>query len=79
MEKFKKITPPDKLVKEVCIDTVKKIVGIDIEKDNIDVRNGIIFISADSIIKSEIFLKKNEIIKNLTQKLSSKKIIKDIR
>lgn len=80
LEKFKNITPPDKFVKEVLIDVVKDIVDIEIEKDNIDVRNGTIFISVDPIIKNEIFLKKSEVMENLKEKLKIyKKTIKEIR
>lgn len=80
LEKFRNITPPDKFVKDVLIDVVKETANIDIEKENLDVRNGVIFISIDSIIKNEIFLKKAEIMKNLTEKLKKyKKTIRDIR
>lgn len=80
LEKFKNITPPDKFVKDVLIGVVKDTVNIDIEKDNIDVRNGTIFITVDPIIKSEIFFKKSEIIKSLTEKLKKyKKTIREIR
>lgn len=80
LERFKNITPPDKFVKDVFIYVVKDAVNIEIEKDDLDVRNGTIFISIDPIIKSEIFLKKNEIMKNLTKKLKEyKKTIRDIR
>lgn len=80
LEKFRNITPPDKFVKDVLIDVVKETANIDIEKENLDVRNGVIFISIDSIIKNEIFLKKAEIMKNLTEKLKEyKKTIRDIR
>lgn len=79
LEKFKNITPPDKFVKEELISAVKDVVGIAIEKDNIDVRNGTIFISVDPIIKNEIFLKKSEVMENLKEKLKIyKKTIRDI-
>ncbi|MFQ5661677.1 MAG: hypothetical protein ACE5F2_00280 [Candidatus Paceibacteria bacterium] len=80
LEKFKNITPPDKFVKDVLIGVVKDVVNIEIEKENIDVRNGTIFISADPIIKNEIFLKKSEIMQNLTGRLKQyKKTIREIR
>lgn len=80
LEKFKNITPPDKFVKDVLISVVKEVANIDIEKDNIDVRNGTIFISVDPIIKNEIFLRKSEIMQNLTEKLKEyKKVIREIR
>lgn len=80
LEKFKSITPPDKFVKDGLVSVVKETTNIEIEKENIDVRNGTIFITADPIIKNEIFLKKGEIMQSLTEKLKEyKKTIKDIR
>lgn len=69
LEKFKNITPPDKFVKDELVDVVKDVVGIDIEKENIGVRNGTIFISVDPIVKNEIFLKKREVLESLKEKL----------
>lgn len=80
LEKFKNIAAPDKFVKGVLIAVINDAAGVGIEKDDIDVRNGTIFLSIDPIIKNEIFLKKNEIMENLTKKLSAyKKTIRDIR
>ena len=54
--------------------------NIDIEKENLDVRNETIFITIDPIIKNEIFLRKSDIMQNLTEKLKKyKKTIKEIR
>ena len=59
---------------------VKDVVGVDIEKGDIDVRNGTVFISTDPIIKNEIFLKKSEVLENLREKLKSyKKTVRDLR
>lgn len=79
LEKFKNIAAPDKFVKDVLIIVIKDAVGVEVEKDDISVRNGTIFLSIDPVIKNEIILKKNEIMKNLTKKLSTyKKTIRDI-
>jgi hypothetical protein len=79
LSKFKNITPPDKFVKDELVSVVKDVVGVDIEKGDIDVRNGTVFISTDPIIKNEIFLRKKQVMENLKEKLKTyKKTIRDI-
>lgn len=80
LSKFKNITPPDKFVKDELVSVVKDVAGIDIEKENIDVRNGTVFISTDPLIKNEIFLRKKEVLESLREKLKVyKKTVRDIR
>jgi hypothetical protein len=80
LSKFKNITPPDKFVKDELVLVVKEIVGVEIEKGDIDVRNGTIFLSVDPIVKNEIFLRKAEVMENLKEKLKIyKKTIRDLR
>jgi len=79
LEKFKKITPPNKFIKDVFIGVVKNTTNIILKKDDIDIRNGIIFISTDQIIKNEIFLQKNKIMKYFTKNINNyKKTIRNI-
>jgi hypothetical protein len=79
LSKFKNITPPDKFVKDELVAVVKDVIGVEIKKDNIDVRNGTIFLSVDPIIKNEIFLKKAEVLESLREKLKIyKKTVRDL-
>jgi len=79
LSKFKNITPPDKFVKDELVAVVKDVVGVEIEKDDIDVRNGTVFLSVDPIIKNEIFLRKKEVLESLRENLKSyKKTVRDI-
>ncbi|MBT3283013.1 hypothetical protein HN375_02555 [bacterium] len=79
LSKFKNITPPDKFVKDELVAVVKEVVGVEIEKDSIDVRNGTVFLSVDPIIKNEIFLRKTEVLESLREKLKSyKKTVRDL-
>ena len=79
LSKFKNITPPDKFVKDELVVVVKDVVGVDIEKEDIDVRNGTVFISTDPLIKNEIFLKKSEVLESLREKLKVyKKTVRDL-
>jgi hypothetical protein len=79
LSRFKNITPPDKFVKDELVAVVKDVIGVEIKKDNIDVRNGTIFLSVDPIIKNEIFLKKAEVLESLREKLKIyKKTVRDL-
>ncbi|PIT96529.1 hypothetical protein COT82_02735 [Candidatus Campbellbacteria bacterium CG10_big_fil_rev_8_21_14_0_10_35_52] len=80
LEKFKNITPPNKFIKDIFISVVKNTTNILLKKNDLDVRNGTIFISTDPIIKNEIFLQKDEIMKQIVKNLNKyKKTIRDMR
>lgn len=79
LEKFKNITHPDKFIKDEFIGVAKDILGINIKKENIAVRDGKIFLSVDPIVKNEIFLRKEAVLENLKERLKIyKKTIKSL-
>ena len=68
--RFKKIKPPHKFIKEEFISLVKKDIDFDLNKEDIDIKNNKIQITSDStIIKTEIILKKNNLLKELNKNL----------
>ena len=78
--KFTKLTPPERFVKEKCIEVVKKIASITLLDKDIEIRGETLFITTTPIKKSELFLHKRDILENLTQELKQyKKTIQDIR
>jgi len=77
LKKFTKITPPDDFLKEIILEGVKTEIGIDIDKKNITVSGGIVYIKTSPIIKNEIFMKKEKIISIIKEKQTIK--IADIR
>ncbi len=60
------------------IEIIKKYIGQELKMDDITISSGILRIKTSSIAKNEIFIKKNQILKELSQKLNSMKIV-DIR
>ena len=67
--KFKKLTPPDKEIKEVFCESILNILNIKINKNNISIKNNIIFVKENIFIKNEIFLNQNKILNYIKSKL----------
>jgi hypothetical protein len=79
-KKFENISPPQRFIKEILMKVVLDTAGVALKDNNISVNRNTVFVTADPIIKSEIFLKKEEILKKVRQELSQyKKTISDIR
>lgn len=78
LEKFTVLSTSRNYLRESVVSSIKEVCGFDIDQSKIDEKEGIIRISERPIIKSEIFLKKQKILKALEQKISisghSKKI-----
>jgi hypothetical protein len=77
LEKFKKLKPSDLYVKEAFIESMKEVMNVEISKAEINVNGSNIFLTVHPALKTEIFLRKKEILKSLEQKLN-KSLIKNI-
>jgi len=64
LEKFKKIKNP-KLERELVARVVSKVLGIEIEHEDVGVKEGVVVIKKTGKIKSELYLRKQEILKHL--------------
>ncbi len=58
-EKFKKLQQNNQNTKDTIIRVIKKILNIDIKKEDIEVKNNQINIKCNPIIRSEIYMSKN--------------------
>lgn len=75
LERFKKITIPDESIRLLVV----KILNKEVNLEDVSVKNGIIYIKTpDASLKSDIFLKKQQIIDEINKYLG-KITIKDIR
>lgn len=77
LEKFKILGLGEVLAKDAMISVLEKLVGVKIERKDIEYKNGMFRIKAEPIVKSQIYIKKNEILELLSQEL--KKNVKDVR
>ncbi|PIR58084.1 MAG: hypothetical protein COU71_00605 [Parcubacteria group bacterium CG10_big_fil_rev_8_21_14_0_10_38_31] len=78
LEKFKNLKVPKEALIDDLIEIILNTTGIKLEKENISVNKPTIFIKANSMIKSEIFFKKQQILEELEKQFYSKSIT-DIR
>jgi hypothetical protein len=74
LKKYFKLSSNDKFVKEKLINILKDNFRIDINTDQIKIKDTEIFINSGSIIKTEIFLNKGKIIYLLNESLGDSKI-----
>ncbi|MBU0722924.1 hypothetical protein KJ973_02125 [Patescibacteria group bacterium] len=77
LDRFKKFTSPNKVTHEAIIKVLYNTLGIKLNKSAINIKNQILYIKTNSVIKNEIFLHKEQILQNLRDKLK-KQSLKDI-
>jgi len=77
LNKFKKLTSPNKTTYKVIIEVLYNIIGVKLNKNVFNIKNQILYIKSDSVVKNEIFLHKKQILQILEKKLKNQNI-KDI-
>lgn len=77
LEKFKSLGLAESTAKDALISVLQKCVGVEIEKKDVQYKNGAFRIQAEPIVKSQIYIKKNEILESVSKELN--KIVKDVR
>ena len=77
LEKFKTLGMGDYSLKEALVSVIKEVVGVDIETKNVFIKNGEVIIKISPSIKNAIYIKKDQIMKKVEEKVGQKTI--DIR
>ncbi len=75
LDKFRNRAVKEIQNRDIIVNIIKKISNIEINIKNIEISNGILKIKLSSIEKSEIFLKKDQILKEINKKIDK---IKDL-
>lgn len=65
LDKFKKIDLKSSSLKKTIHASISKVLGIDVDIKAINVKNNLIYLKVNPVIKNEIFIKKKNIIKEL--------------
>ncbi|HEY4493529.1 MAG TPA: hypothetical protein VJB98_02830 [Candidatus Paceibacterota bacterium] len=78
LKRFLQVEKDTSHLAQKVISIIQSEIGADIKPEQVSFRNGTITISAPSIVKSEIYLKKEEILKLLQKEINSPKIL-DLR
>ncbi|OHA18907.1 MAG: hypothetical protein A2836_00770 [Candidatus Taylorbacteria bacterium RIFCSPHIGHO2_01_FULL_45_63] len=63
LQKFKNILAPNDSEREAFVKAVKEVCGFSITKKEVLCRNGIFHLKASPVCKSEIFLRKHDIVR----------------
>lgn len=71
LEKYKRFGFKTQIVKETLIAIIKKKFGVELTKDDIDVKNGEVRINISGPLKSEIFINKDSIKEELNNSLEA--------
>ena len=73
LERFKRLTRPNILVREKTSVIIQEEVSVKIDDKKIFLRNGVIYVDThDPIVKSEIFLKKRKILGRIQEELGER-------
>jgi hypothetical protein len=78
LEKFKKLEPAGDTVKTASIQAIFEVVGVKIEKNEMNVRDGVLFLVIPSAVKNEVYMNKGAILEKIKEALGEK-AVKDIR
>jgi hypothetical protein len=76
--KFRNLLLHDDYKKDAIINVLSLVVGVKLTKEDIKIKDNIIYLNLKPIFKSEIFLKKEKILQELENTLGAK-IPRDIR
>ncbi len=77
LEKISKNIKSKDFYNDKIIDIIKNITGIDIKKEEIELKDCIVFIKNSSAVKNKIFIFKNKILEEFSKNIPDK--IVDIR
>ncbi len=72
LEKFKLILATPGALKKPVLNAILKITSIELSEKDIDVKEGSIYLKTHPLIKNEIFMKKDLILKELQDLLGKK-------
>jgi len=70
--KFNKLLLFEEVKKDLIIHALNQVIGIQIKKEDIKIKNNTVYLNIKPIYKNEILLKKDEISKKLKESLGKK-------
>ena len=77
LSRFKNITLPNETVRKASIESIEKIIGAHVPLEATSFRNGVLYLDISGVLKSEVYLHKEEIQKEVENTLG-RKIVSDI-
>jgi hypothetical protein len=68
LEKFKRLLESGTNLKKEAVEVIKGVIGKEIDSEKVTIKDGIVQLKINPLFKSEIFLKKEKILKSLQDK-----------
>ena len=72
LEKFKTLGLGDQSLKEALVSVIKEVVGVEIETEDIILKDGEVIIKVSPSIKNAIYIKKDQVLKLVGEKIGNK-------
>ena len=72
LDKFKNLIGASKFQKDAVVSVVRDVAKINLKENDFEVKNFIIKLNTNSLIKNEIFMRKQKILSTLQSALGSK-------
>lgn len=80
LEKFKRLAPPESVMKTAFLGAVRSVLKVEFRPDQIRVRRDIVSFEGNPLFKSELMLKKKELLAHANEELKMfSRRITDIR
>ncbi len=80
LSKFKNLTPPDDAVRKAIADSILRIAGVLLTKEQVSLSRGIAFLKCSSIKKSAIRVLRAAVFEDLYARLpKAREVVRDIR
>ena len=78
LRKYLDFTKKEKIIAKAVILVLKEVLTVDVAEEQITIKNGVVFVSIDTIVKSELVFQKKKILTRL-QEVLRKETVVDIR
>ena len=79
LEKFRSFVPPHASIKKAAADVVQRLLGENIPEESITVRNNTLFLSVHPTLKSELYIRKLEVLQEIETILIGNGAVKELR
>lgn len=78
LERYKRITPPDVVIRDSVVVLLEKRLSFAISRSDVEVRGRVVYIKCPALIKNELLLNKKELMDELLLSISPH-VVDDIR
>lgn len=75
LRKYLDFTPPEKIIAKAAISAIKEILDVDVSEEQITIKNGVVSIAVDTIVKSELVFQKKKILSRIKELLGKETVV----